>query len=168
MGSRLRPLNVASPAMAGYQRTATLKDPDQMEKLVKDHIGHELDPIRQPGLWQSKDLDNVVSHYQEFLAGMAQLGLLLEQLVFLKVLKKQFAGDPIILKNFAEVMCRCLMHCKRKTKGISSGAKTSAAVLRVTKVWAIAQSRQQSSSSLQSSDTQPRPDTQLSARLRQY
>ena len=115
--------------------------------MVKQTIKQELDPVRQPLLWQCKDLDNVVSHYQDFLAAMAQLGFLLDQTVFVKMLKKLFEGDATVLKSFAEVMSKCLTYCKKKSSSISSGAKTTAAVVRVARTWA-------KQSCMQSPDTQ--------------
>ena len=107
-----------------------------MEQLVKRNITQELDPVRQPLLWQSKDLDNVVSAYQDFLVAMAQLGFLVDQAVLVKALKKFFEGDAIVLKNFAQVMSKCLTYCKRTSSSISSGAKTAPAVVKVARAWA--------------------------------
>ena len=47
---------------------------------------------------------------------MAQLGFLIDQTVFLKVLKKIFQGDPTDLKSFAEVMSKCLTYWKKVFK----------------------------------------------------
>jgi len=140
--------------MAGpsYQRTSCLKDPEQLEALVKLTIGEDLDPVAQPKLWQTKNLEKVVIYYQEFLATMAQRGMLLDQSVFVKVLKKQFEGDATLLKAFAEAMGKCLSHCKKKSAHISSGAKTDAAVLRVARAWAKNQPAKNSSQDI--TDTQ--------------
>ena len=140
--------------MAGssYKRTSCLKDPKQLEALVKLTIGEDLDPAAHPKLWQTQDLEKVVHAYQEFLATMAQHGMLLDQSVFVKVLKKQFEGDATLLKAFAEVMGKCLAHCKKKSASISSGAKTDAAVLRVARAWAKNQPAKNSSENI--TDTQ--------------
>ena len=139
--------------MAGsYHRTSCLKDPEQLEALVKLTIGEDLDPAAQPKLWKTNDLEKVVKNYQEFLATMAQRGMLLDQSVFVKVLKKQFEGDATLLKAFAEAMGKCLSHCKKKSVHISSGAKTDAAVLRVARAWAKNQPAKNSSQNI--TDTQ--------------
>ena len=60
------PSNVAAPTMAGSNKKAPyLKDSDHLERLVKEHIKHELDPAKHSGLWKSTDLDKVVRHYQD-------------------------------------------------------------------------------------------------------
>ena len=139
--------------MAGsYHRTSCLKDPEQLEALVKLTIGEDLDPVAQPKLWKTNDLEKVVKNYQEFLATMAQRGMLLDQSVFVKLLKKQFEGDATLLKAFAEAMGKCLAHCKKKSASISHGAKTDAAVLRVARAWAKNQPGKNSSQDL--TDTQ--------------
>ena len=131
-----------------------MKDPEQLEALVKLTIGEDLDPAAHPKLWQTQDLEKVVKNYQEFLATMAQRGMLLDQSVFVKVLKKQFEGDATLLKAFAEAMGKCLSHCKKKSVHISSGAKTDAAVLRVARAWAKNQPAKISNSSQNITDTQ--------------
>ena len=140
--------------MAGssYKRTSCLKDPKQLEALVKLTIGEDLDPAAHPKLWQTQDLEKVVHAYQEFLATMAQHGMLLDQSVFVKVLKKQFEGDATLLKAFAEAMGKCLAHCKKKAANITSGAKTDAALLRVARAWAKNQPAKSSSENI--TDTQ--------------
>jgi hypothetical protein len=90
---------------------------------------------------------------------MAQLGLLLDQSLFVKVLKKYFEGDARLLKEFAQVMSKCVSHCKGKSKCISSGAKTQAAVLRVARAWGPA--KHGSSESNDTMSQQTGRDTQL-------
>jgi len=145
--------------MAGYTRTPSLKDNAQMERLVKQNIKEGLDPARNQLLWKSTDLDLVVGHYQEFLVAMAQLGLLLDQSLFVKVLKKFFEGDARLLKEFAQVMGKSLSYCKARSVGISSGAKTHAAVLRVARAWGPA--KHSSSESHDTMSQQTGQDTQL-------
>ena len=148
--------------MAGSNKKAPyLKDSDHLERLVKEHIKHDLDPTKHSGLWKSTDLDKVVGHYQDFLAAMAMLGSFFDHQVFVKVLKKLFEGDPTVLKNFAKVMSQCLTNCKLKSKMISSGAKTHAAVLRVARARAKHSSSQSLDTEEQTVEKSEQSDSEL-------
>ena len=104
-------------------------------KLVKDHIKSALDPVENPALWQQIDMDNVVTHYEDFLAAFATKGLYFHQKKLHAVLKKSFAGDPKVLKEFAQVMDKALKYTKQKARSVKSGAKTCLPLLRVTRTW---------------------------------
>ena len=67
---------------------------------------------------------------------MPQQGKLVDQKVLVKALKKIFEGDPKTLQDFTAAMAKALMHCKRSSCSITSGSKTSAAVVRVARAWA--------------------------------
>ena len=93
-----------------------MKDHDKLRELVKQTISEDLDPVANQKLWQSEDLDQVTHQYQDFLAGMAQSGLLLDHHVFVEVLRQHFEGSATFLAVFAKVMAKCLTYCKRKKK----------------------------------------------------
>ena len=115
------------------RRVKALRDQTQLEKIVKGTIKQELDPCAHTFLWQSKDLELVIGHYQDFLVAIAQTGCKLDQAVLVKVLRKLFEGDSKTFNSFAATMQRGLSHCRTKGKSISSGAKTTSGVLRVCK-----------------------------------
>ena len=132
--------------MASRTKTPVLTDLDQLLELVKANIKQELDPVVNTELWLHADMDKVVNHYQDFLAAVAQTGKFLPQNPLHKVLRKVFAGDPHVLKQFAMVMDKALKYCKSKSRMISSGCKTPAAVLRIARAWAKHLLEKQSSS----------------------
>ncbi len=77
--------------------------------MVKANIKQELDPVVNTELWLHADMDKVVNHYQDFLAAVAQTGKLLpRQRNLCTVLRKVFAGDPHVLKQFATIMDKAL------------------------------------------------------------
>ena len=128
-----------------------MTDLDQLLKLVKANIKQELDPVVNTELWLHADMDKVVNHYQDFLSAVAQTGKFLAQNPLHKVLRKVFAGDPHVLKQFATIMDEALEYSKFKAKSISSGCKTPAAVLRIAHVWAKHTPEKQGSSQTLSS-----------------
>ena len=50
-----------------------LIDEDELRKLVKDHIKPALDPVENPALWQQIDMDNIVTHYEDFLLSLIHI-----------------------------------------------------------------------------------------------
>ena len=123
-------------AAASRSRTPVLKDLDDLQKLVKDNIKQEKDPVVHPGLWRRRDMDCVVENYQELLAAISEKGQLLARSELRIVLRRQFAGDPALIKEFAEVIVGALKYCKAKSRMIRSGSKTSGPVLRIARLWA--------------------------------
>jgi len=138
--------------MASRTKTPVLTDLDQLLELVKANIKQELDPVVNTELWLHVDMDKVVNHYQDFLAAVAQTGKFLpRQRNLCTVLRKVFAGDPHVLKQFATIMDKALKYSKFKAKSISSGCKTPTAVLRIAHVWAKHTPEKQGSSQTLSS-----------------
>ena len=119
-------------------------DLDELRKLVKDHIKPALDPVENPALWQQIEMDYVVANYEDFLAAFAGKGLYFHQKKLLEVLRQFFAGDPAVLKKFAQVMDTALKYTKNKARSVKSGTKTCPPVLRIARTW----TRQSSSQSL--------------------
>ncbi len=136
------------------RRVKALRDQTQLEKIVKGTIKQELDPCAHPLLWQGKDLELVIGHYQDFLVAIAQTGCKLDQAVLVKVLRKLFEGDSKTFNSFAATMQRGLSHCRTKGKSISSGAKTTSGVLRVCKAVAKQVDSDQPLESPESSDVE--------------
>ena len=128
-----------------------MTDLDHLHKLVKANIKQEFDPVVNTELWLQTDMDQVVNHYQDFLAAFAEKGQYLPQKQLCTTLRKTFAGDPHLLKQFATIMDKALKYCRSKSKGISSGCKTPAAVLRIARAWAKHLPEKQSSSQTLSS-----------------
>ena len=122
-------------AAASRSRTPVLKDPDDVQKLIKDNIKQEKDPVLHPGLWRHRDIDCVVENYQELLAAISAKGKLVAKGALHDALRRQFAGDPALIKEFAQVVVGALTHCKQKARMIRSGSKTFAPVLRVASLW---------------------------------
>ena len=112
-----------------------MKDPDDLQKLIKDNIKQEKNPVLHPGLWRHRDIDCVVENYQELLAAISAEGKLLARTQWRDALKRQFDGDPALIKEFAKVIVEALAHCKQKARMISSGSKTFGPVLRVASFW---------------------------------
>ena len=122
-------------AAASRSRTPVLKDPDDLQKLLEDNIKQEKDPVLHPGLWRRRDIDCVVENYEELLAAISAKGKLLVRCALRDALRRQFAGDPALIKEFAQVVVGALTHCKQKARMIRSGSKTSGPVLRVASLW---------------------------------
>ena len=112
-----------------------LIDEDELCKLVKDHIKSALDPVENPALWQRIEMDYIVTNYEDFLAAFAKKGLYFHQKMLHTVLKKLFAGDPKVLKEFAQVIDKALKYTKEKARSVKSGAKTCPPLLRVARTW---------------------------------
>jgi len=130
--------------------TPFLKDEDQLQKMVKQHIKDDLDPSKHQLLWQGRSDEGVLENYQDFLTAVAQLGRYLDKTMLFKVVRKQFEGENSLLKEFTDVMARVLKDTKRKSKQIRSGARTSKALLRLSRAWlkSSGDSKQSSSSQL--------------------
>ena len=127
-------------AAASRTRTPVLKDIYDLQKLIKNNIKQEHDPVVHPGLWRYRDNDCVVEHYQEFLAAIADQGKLLVKrelgdALMKEFARRRFAGDPNLVKEFAEVLVGALAHCKEKSRQIRSGNKTFGPVLRIASIW---------------------------------
>ena len=122
-------------AAASRSRTPVLKDPDDLQKLIKDNIKQEKDPVLHPGLWRHRDIDCVVENYQELLAAISEQGKLLARRQLYEALRRQFAGDPVVIKEFAGAIVDALAYCKSKARQIRSGSKTFGPVLRVATLW---------------------------------
>ena len=122
-------------AAASRTRTPVLKDIYDLQKLIKNNIKQEHDPVVHPTLWRYRDIDCVVEHYQEFLAAISDQGKLFAKTELTYALKKQFAGDPKVIKEFADVLVAALAHCKAKSRQIRNGSKTFGPVLRVATLW---------------------------------
>ena len=54
------------------ERATSVVDVDMYTQLIKAHLNEE--PSHCTKLWQSSDLDLVVSHHSQFLVGIANLG----------------------------------------------------------------------------------------------
>jgi len=80
-------------------------------------------------------MDFLVGHYEDFFAAVAKTGQTLCQGTFVKALQKQFEADPKMLTDFAKKMLAGVSHILSKSKSISSGSKTAAAVLRVARLY---------------------------------
>ena len=122
-------------AAASRSRTPVLKDPDDLQKLIKDNIKQEKNPVLHPGLWRHRDIDCVVENYQELLAAISEQGKLLARRQLYEALRRQFAGDPVVIKEFAGAIVDALAYCKSKARQIRSGSKTFGPVLRVATFW---------------------------------
>ena len=128
---------IITPHMAAASRTKTprLKDLDEMQKLIKNNIKQDRDPVVHPTLWRHRDMSCVVDQYQEFLAAISDQGKLFAKTELTYALKKQFAGDPKVIKEFADVLVAALAHCKAKSRQIRTGSKTFGPVLRIASLW---------------------------------
>ena len=127
-------------AAASRTRTPVLKDIYDLQKLIKNNIKQEHDPVVHPGLWRYRDIECVVEHYQEFLAAISDQGKLLVKrelrcALMKEFARRRFAGDPNLVKEFAEVLVGALAHCKEKSRQIRSGNKTFGPVLRIASIW---------------------------------
>ena len=149
-------------AAASRTRTPVLKDIYDLQKLIKNNIKQDHDPVVHPGLWRYRDIDCVVEHYQEFLAAISDQGKLLVKRELRYALMKEFArrrfaGDPNLVKEFAEVLVGALAHCKEKSRQIRSGNKTFGPVLRIASIW----QKHSSSSTLAATEEAANSDSEV-------
>jgi hypothetical protein len=136
-----------TPPKPVYDRTPSLMDLDAYVQLIKDTIKNEINPVQFPLLWRGLAHEDFMENYQDFFAAAAATGLLLSSTVLKKALKKQFAGDPVCLEEFADKLCKTHSKCKHGAKNVVTGEKTTEVVNRITKIW------KRNSSSINSSST---------------
>ena len=144
-------------AAASRTRTPVLKDLDDLQKLIKNNIKQDRDPVVHPTLWRHRNMACVVENYQELLAAISDQGKLFAKRQLSDALKKQFAGDPKVIKEFGDVLAGALAHCKEKSRQIRSGSKTFGPVLRVASLW----QKQNSSSTLGATEEAANSDSEV-------
>ena len=106
-------------------RAHSLKDEEPYKALIKTHLP---DPRTTTKHWNSSDLDMVVGHYVKFLCAVALTGCTVNETILTKCLRELYASHAQC-NDLAKKMAEALSYCREKSKRISSGAKTGAAVL---------------------------------------
>jgi len=106
-----------------------LQDLGVLKGLLKAYV--QEDPGKCPLKWQCQGLDEVASHYQDFLTAVAQSGHTLSKKAFLQALKEHYESDPRTLDQFAQCMTNTLRDCNRSKRHVTTGDKTSTAVMKI-------------------------------------
>ena len=112
------------------ERATSVVDVDMYTQLIKAHLNEE--PSHCTKLWQSSDLDLVVSHHSQFLVGIANLGGRISCPVLTSCLHKHFKSNRQECGDFAKKIADCLSYCRKNTYSVRDGSKTHKAVLEVT------------------------------------
>ena len=81
-------------------RLVTLKDEEVYKALLKIHVKEE--PSHSTKVWQSSDMDLVVSHFSGFLSVVALTGQRINETVLAKCFRWQFKSGPTQCKLFAQ------------------------------------------------------------------
>lgn len=111
------------------QRIKTLQDGLVIDSLIKGNIKD--DPGQVTGLWKTDDIEDAVVNFNGFLCAVAAKGCRLSKAALLQRLKKLFKTDHFTLEDFAGKLSQALKYCHDKGKRMTSGRKTSQAVLKV-------------------------------------
>ena len=115
-----------------YKRLVSLKDQEKLLAITKLYITEP--PSQSVGDWFC-DPALVCSNYENFLVSVAKTGHRLDSIVFPKVLKEVFECDVQSLAKFAKALTAALAYARSKCTQVSSGLKTSKAVLKIVQAY---------------------------------
>ena len=113
---------------AAWHWRPTLSGPE-LHEAVKRHF--RVEPVANALNWRNVGHESVVENFKPFFLHTAELGVRLSMPQLLLELKRQFASEVRVLREFARTLCDAERECWLRTKRTTTGERTSKAIWEV-------------------------------------